>query len=146
MHLDNDNGLSDYLAREITTKELVKGTEVEGLYAINRGTAPPNPSELLMHERFENLLTELTKTYDYVLCDTPPILAVTDAAIVGRYSGTNLLVTGFAQNPIKEVEATISRFERNGIVMKGTILNKVERKASSYYNYSYGYEYKSSND
>ena len=141
LHSGNENGLSDYLAGEITTEQLIKGTEVEGLDAINRGTAPPNPSELLMHERFKNLLDELSAKYDYVLCDTPPILAVTDAAIVGRYTGTNLLVTGFAQNPVKEVEATISRFDQNGVTIKGTILNKVERKASSYYSYGYGYSY-----
>lgn len=141
LHVGNDNGLSQYLSNQCEEAALVKHTHVENLDTINRGIAPPNPSELLMHPRFEALLNNLSQQYDYVLCDTPPILAVTDAAIVGRYAGTNMLVTRYGRNPVREVEATVKRFAQNGVEIKGAVLNSVERKPSSYYGYGYGYGY-----
>ncbi|MFW8080523.1 tyrosine-protein kinase, partial [Klebsiella pneumoniae] len=62
---------------------------------ISRGKNPPNPAELLMHPTFEKLLKWADENYDLVIIDTPPILAVTDAAIIGRYAGTTLLVARF---------------------------------------------------
>tara|TARA_B100001059_G_scaffold234499_1_gene277260 strand:- start:500 stop:2548 length:2049 start_codon:yes stop_codon:yes gene_type:complete len=141
MDLNNKEGLSDYLAGKVDRDALIKQTPYKGVDMVNRGVAPPNPSELLMQARLQELFDYASEHYDYVLCDTPPILAVTDAAIVGRYAGTNLLVTGFEQNSVKEVEQTIKRFAQNGVTIKGTLLNKVRRTRSSYYGYGYGYGY-----
>lgn len=60
-----------------------------------------------------------------MLIDTPPILAVTDAAIVGRHVGTTLMVARYAVNTLKEVETSTGRFEQNGIQVKGVILNSI---------------------
>lgn len=76
--------------------------------------------------------------------DTPPILAVTDAAIIGNYVGTTLLVARFEQNTPKEMDVSVKRFEQGGVTVKGCILNGVVRKISSYYGYGYnhyGYSY-----
>ncbi|EMO7771604.1 tyrosine-protein kinase, partial [Klebsiella pneumoniae] len=100
---------------------------------------PPNPAELLMHPRFEKLLAWASAKYDLVIIDTPPILAVTDAAIIGRYAGTTLLVARFESNTVKEIEVSITRFEQSGVNVKGCILNGVVKKASSYYGYGYNY-------
>lgn len=64
------------------------------------------------------------------MIDTPPILAVTDAAIVGRHVGTTLMVARYAVNTLKEVETSLGRFEQNGIQVKGVILNSIFRRAS----------------
>lgn len=99
-----------------------------------------------MSERFAELVNWGSKNYDLVLIDTPPILAVTDAAIVGRHAGTTLMVARYAVNTLKEVETSLSRFEQNGISVKGGILNSIFRRASAYQNYGYyeyEYEYKS---
>ncbi|MNN89385.1 Tyrosine-protein kinase wzc [compost metagenome] len=100
-----------------------------------------------MHANFSALLEQVSGMYDLVILDTPPILAVTDAAIVGRQSGTNMIVTRFALNPVREVELTIRRFAQNGIDLKGAIFNGVEKRASAKYGYGaygyYHYEYKS---
>jgi tyrosine-protein kinase Etk/Wzc len=80
------------------------------------------------------------------LIDTPPILAVTDAAIIGKHAGTALMVARFELNTPKEVEVSFRRFEQNGVEIKGVILNAVVRKASNYYGsgyYYYDYNYKS---
>lgn len=100
-----------------------------------------------MHSRFSELLQWASAKYDLVIIDTPPILAVTDAAIIGRHAGTTLLVARFEQNTIKEIEVSVRRFQQSGVIIKGCILNGVIKKASSYYGYGYnhyGYDYSDS--
>ncbi|PCM46540.1 tyrosine-protein kinase [Pseudomonas fluorescens] len=134
------NGLSDLLVKRCSIEQAVNTVEIDNLHFISRGQVPPNPSELLMHANFRDLLAELSQRYDVVIIDTPPLLAVTDAAIVGREAGISLIVTRFAVNPAKEIEATIRRFAQNGIELKGAVFNGVEKRAASYYgNGSYGY-------
>lgn len=139
-------GLSSYLAGQIPKEELISASGFDGLDFICRGAVPPNPSELLMHPRLKELLDWASQQYDFVLVDTPPILAVTDAAIVGQHVGASLLVVRFAKTAVKEVEVAIRRFEQNGVTIKGILLNAVEKTASGYYgNYGYyQYHYKSS--
>lgn len=142
-----ENGLSDLLAKRCDLDTAIHKTEVENLDVIGRGQIPPNPSELLMHKNFSDFLEEISARYDQVILDTPPFLAVADAAIVGRQSGTNLIVTRFELNPAREVELTMRRFAQNGIELKGAIFNGVEKRASAKYGYGaygyYNYEYKS---
>lgn len=134
------NGLSDLLVKRCSIEQAINTVEIDNLHFISRGQVPPNPSELLMHANFRDLLAELNQRYDVVIIDTPPLLAVTDAAIVGREAGISLIVTRFAVNPAKEIEATIRRFAQNGIELKGAVFNGVEKRAASYYgNGSYGY-------
>nr|WP_315438188.1 polysaccharide biosynthesis tyrosine autokinase [uncultured Pseudomonas sp.] len=141
------NGLSDLLVKRCSIEQAINTVEIDNLHFISRGQVPPNPSELLMHANFRDLLAELSQRYDVVIIDTPPLLAVTDAAIVGREAGISLIVTRFAVNPAKEIEMTIRRFAQNGIELKGAVFNGVEKRAASYYgngNYGYyNYEYAS---
>lgn len=134
-------GLSAYLAGQAELAHVVIQTGFDGLDFVCRGAVPPSPSELLMHPRFKALLDWASEHYDFVIVDSPPILAVTDAAIVGQHVGASLLVARFAKTAVKEVEVAIRRFEQNGVAIKGILLNAVEKKASSYYgNYGY-YQY-----
>lgn len=137
-----ENGLSDYLAGKLVLESCIKNCPVENLAIITRGQVPPNPSELLMHKRMEELLQWASEHYDLVIVDTPPVLAVTDPSIVGAHAGTTLMVARFGQNTAKEIDVARHRFEQSGIEVKGVIFNAVEKKASStygygYYNYSY---------
>ena len=134
------DGLSDILSNQCTLESAIHKTAIENLDIISRGQIPPNPSELLMHRNLTELLAQVSERYDLVILDTPPLLAVTDAAIVGRQSGTNLIVTRYGLNPAKEIEHTMRRFAQNGIVLRGAIFNGVEKKASAKYGYgNYGY-------
>lgn len=139
MCVDSKPGLADYLSGQQTIEQVIKSPGVENLDFIARGVVPPNPSELLMHPRLKTLLDWASENYDLVLVDTPPILAVTDPAIVGAHAGTTMIVARFGLNPVKEIEVTKHRFEQNGIEVKGCILNAVVRKASSTYGGNYGY-------
>lgn len=113
------NGLSDILSQQVSKESSVRKTEVENLDFIPRGTIPPNPSELLMGVRFKELIEWAEKNYDIVMIDTPPILAVTDAAIIGHNVGTSLMIARFGVNTVKEMEVSIRRFNQNGIDIKG---------------------------
>ena len=142
-----DDGLSDLLSGRLNLEQVVKKSQVQYLDVITRGQIPPNPSELLMHSNFTKLVEEIKGKYDIVIIDTPPILAVTDPAIVSAHTGTTLLVTRFGQNHAREIELTRNRFEQNGIDVKGVVFNGVVKKASNAYGYYgyYNYEYKADN-
>lgn len=143
--VSNDNGLSDFLSGKAELSKTIKTISDVGFSFISRGIAPPNPAELLMHRRFGELISWASQNYDIIILDTPPILAVTDAAIIGHYAGTTLLIARFEQNTTKELEVSYKRFEQSGVMVKGCILNGVVKKASSYYGYGYshyGYSYK----
>lgn len=132
-------GLSNVLSGQTAfTPDLIQRGEY-GFDFIARGQVPPNPSELLMHNRMQELLDWASKNYDLVLLDTPPILAVTDASIIGKLAGTTLMVARFETNTAKEVDISYKRFAQNGIEVKGVILNAVVRKASNAYGYGYDY-------
>ncbi|MCF2917997.1 polysaccharide biosynthesis tyrosine autokinase [Pseudoalteromonas sp. Cn5-37] len=140
-----DDGLSDLLSGRLTLEQVTKTSQVQDLDVITRGQIPPNPSELLMHSNFTKLVEQVKDKYDIVIIDTPPILAVTDPAIVSAQTGTTLLVTRFGQNHSREIELTRNRFEQNGIDVKGVVFNGVVKKASNVYGYYgyYNYDYKS---
>lgn len=136
-------GLSDLLVEKADKSAVIRQLpELENLSFIPRGDVPPNPSELLMHSNFTRLLTEVAAEYDLVIVDTPPILAVTDAAIIAHHAGTCLMVARFGLNQAKELALAKRRFEQNNVRIRGAIFNAVQRRATGYYSYGY-YEYKS---
>ncbi|MQX54388.1 polysaccharide biosynthesis tyrosine autokinase [Alcanivorax sp. PA15-N-34] len=141
----NEKGLSDYLSGQVQPQDILQATATANLSFISRGQVPPNPSELLMQARLKQLVDTLSSEYDLVLIDTPPILAVTDAAIVGQLAGSSLLVTRYGINSVKEVDIALTRFAQNKVEIKGAILNCMERRATNEYGY-YAYEYGKSND
>jgi len=138
----NVDGLSDILSGKIKVENTLNHIPSVDFDFISRGQVPPNPAELLMHPRFNEIIEWASKNYDLVIVDTPPVLAVTDAAIIGRYAGTTLLVVRFEENTVKEIEVSLKRFEQSGVHVKGCILNGMVKKASSYYGYGYSnYDY-----
>lgn len=137
------HGLADALAGKLPFTQVVHDTPVDNLQIISCGYAAPNPSELLMHQNFSDLLNALAPHYDLVIIDTPPVMAVTDATLVGRQAGTCMMVSRFGQSTVKEVDVARRRLAQNGVSLKGAIFNGVIRKASTaeYDCASYGYDY-----
>lgn len=131
------DGLSELISRQIdleTAVRQVSGTE--NLSFISRGSPPPNPSELLMHPDFAKLLQKLAADYDLVIIDTPPVLAVTDAAVIGQHVGTTLLVVRSGLNQACEIALAKQRLEQSGIKVQGAIVNGMNPRSS--YHYAYG--------
>ena len=148
----NKDGLSEYLSGQKSLSEIITASQIDGLDLITRGQTPPNPSELLHHNRLEELITVSGENYDLILFDTPPVLAVTDAKIVGRISGNTLLVCRFDKTSQREILHAQSQLLRDGAKVTGAVLNGVEKRLSNYYGYGgyygygYGYKYASRNE
>lgn len=140
MQCQSNQGLSDYLANEYAIEQILKKSPIESLDFISRGSIPPNPSELLMQPKLKELLDWAKANYDWVIIDTPPILAVTDAALIATFSGPTLLVGKFGFTRIKEVELARLRLEQSNIKVNGFILNQMQRKMSNYYRSQYYYQ------
>lgn len=141
--ISHQSGLSDVLGGKLAVEAAIHTLPgQENMHYMVRGDVPPNPAELLMHPRFQQMLESLSQQYDLVVVDTPPILAVTDAALVSTHAGSTLLVTRFGVNQAKEILLTMQRFEQNGVQVKGAIFNAVEKRATGYHSYGY-YEYAS---
>lgn len=136
-------GLSEALSGEGDFESVVhRGVLHENLDFLATGVYPPNPSELLMSEVFKRLLAAVSKQYDLVIIDTPPVLAVTDPAIVGQYASTNFMLVRAGQHHLREIQTALHRFEQNGVQIKGAIFNGVEvRKGHLGSKYGYGYKY-----
>lgn len=142
--VSSDGGLSDLISQQIEFDEAVRHSDIPGLDYVSRGYIPPNPSELLMQRGFHDFLEAMSQRYDLVILDTPPVLAVTDAAVVGKLCSTSLMVVRFGRNSLKEVQAAKRRLEHSGVRLKGTILNGIEKTATGRYGYqgSYFYAYR----
>jgi tyrosine-protein kinase Etk/Wzc len=141
------SGLTEILGQKIPPAEAVQLVrEVEGLSVITRGDTPPNPSELLMTPSLNELLEWASENYETVIVDSPPVLAVTDAVIVGQLCGIALMVARFSESAHKEIMISANRLRQNGVNLRGSILNAVEKRASSYYGYGgyYAYDYRKS--
>jgi tyrosine-protein kinase Etk/Wzc len=135
-------GVSDVVAGGIRFEEAVHHLS-DHFDLLTAGLIPPNPSELLMSPRFGELLERAGKEYDLVIVDTPPILAVTDAAIIARLAAVTLLVLRAGAHPLREVTLALKRFVHSGVRPAGMVFNDVVRFAGGYgYGYGYQYDYK----
>ena len=135
--LDNLRGLSNILVGEKTLEETANETDVDNLDVISCGPIPPNPSELLASQKMKQFLSEALLTYDIVIFDTPPVLAVTDAQIMANIVDGSLLVI---RSKMTEYEAAIKAkeaLEPAQAKLLGTVLNDREKKQANYY-YYYG--------
>lgn len=140
---ERKHGLSELIAQGLEASTVIRATGLENFDYISTGELPPNPAELLLHPRFEKFLKDMEAKYDRVIIDSPPVMAVTDAAIVGRHAGATLLVARFNQTQMREIELSLKRLGQAGVSVKGVLLNAVAAAAGGYgYGYKYGYAYK----
>jgi len=137
-------GLSDILSGAANLAQATATTEVPGLSLLSTGTIPPNPSELLLHENFARFLDELGPLYDYIVIDSPPVLAVTDAVILGKLAGTTLMVLKQGKHPMQEIEACQKRLAQADVALKGVVFNDVDlsQGRGGFGAYAYQYAYK----
>lgn len=139
-------GVSEFVTGQATLENIIKPTSVPNLYVVTTGQIPPNPSELLMHSRFEELLKQLSEQFDNLIVDAPPILAVSDAAIIGRHVGATLMVARAGKHPIRELEQAVKRMNQAGVQVKGFVFNDLntdrQRYRYGYKGYVYRYSYK----
>jgi tyrosine-protein kinase Etk/Wzc len=134
-------GLAEAIGGEISIADVLYKTQMPGIDFIPRGSSPSNPSELLGSERFKHMVEDLARSYDIVLVDLPPILAVTDAALVGRVAGVNLLVLRAAWHPVRELQQAVKAYAENGVRLSGLVFNDVPQGKGGPGGYAYQYQY-----
>ncbi len=144
--LERALGVSEYVAGQARVDDLLKASAVPNLAVVTTGQIPPNPSELLMHPRFAALLGELAARFDTVIVDAPPVLAVSDAAIIGRHVGATLMVARAGKHPLRELEQAVKRLHQAGVQVRGFVFNDLnvsrQRYRYGYKGYVYRYSYK----
>ena len=145
MGMQNNAGLSHVLTGQSRIREVVRRTNDPNLLVITAGRTPPNPSELLASERMQQMLVNLAQgPFDWVILDTPPVLAVTDAVILAPQLSGFVFVVGAEMTRRAHVERAIEMMQSGHSPITGVVLNRVDFDRNKYY-YSryYGYQYKS---
>ena len=139
--MKNLNGLTNYLTSGNSVKELVKPTAIENLFFINSGPVPPNPAELLNSDKMSRLIDALKQTFDYLLFDTPPILAVSDALeLSARVDGIILIVWG--EKTSKEaLKRAKEKLDLSKVKTLGAIINNLKIRRHDYYSKHHYYDY-----
>jgi capsular exopolysaccharide synthesis family protein len=138
----NHDGLSNYLSMGLEMEKLVKRTQVPSLYVINSGPVPPNPAELLSSEKMQLLLENLKGRYDFILIDTPPILTVTDAQVLGKMVDGLVLVVQADKTPREALSQ--SREVINFLKLRtfGVVINAIGLDNRGYYYRHYYRQYR----
>lgn len=138
-----DVGMTQVLSGEIDIEEALQQTEHEGVMVLAAGRIPPNPSELLASDALRRLIDHLTEDY-FVVVDTPPLLAVTDAAVLSRAVDGILIAVRAGSTSLDELGRSVQALEKVGAKVLGVVLNRVPTRgaeARQYGNYRGNYYY-----
>ncbi len=137
-----DPGLAEMIAAGEELPGAVRSTAQAGLDFLPRGRGAPNPSELLGSDRFRKVLDWASRSYDVVVVDTAPILAVTDGALVSRLCGVNLLVLRSGRHPVREIAAATKAYAQGGVRLHAVVLNGARPASAGGHGYHYQYSYR----
>ncbi len=130
-------GFSTVLSGGATLDEALQKTRYPGLTVLASGSVPPNPSELLGSQSAKKLLVELREQFDYVIVDSTPLLAVTDAAILAAGADGVLIIAKFGQTRREQLTQSLRNLETVGAPLCGAVLTLMPARGNSSYAYSY---------
>jgi tyrosine-protein kinase Etk/Wzc len=138
--VSNATGLAEVLSGEVPFATPITRVQKDdyNFDFIPRGKTSANPAERLMGPVMPELIKWASENYDLVIVDTPPVLAVSDAVIIGKHVGTLLLVARYQTNTVREIELSIKRFTQCNINVQACVLNMVTNSFRNYYRYGYG--------
>ncbi|MEO2168958.1 MAG: CpsD/CapB family tyrosine-protein kinase, partial [bacterium] len=139
----NDYGLSEVLTGQRDFDEVVVKTAVEGVFMLTAGSLPPNPTELLASASMRELLGTCAEHFDYVIVDSPPVMAVNDAVVLGNMVDGVVLVVRAHHTPRQILQRAEARLLQARSHVLGVLLNKVDASTDHYATY-YGGKYYSS--
>lgn len=135
---DNDRGLTSLLVdKSCNQEDVIRETNVENLSMLSSGPVPPNPSELLVSKVFVNTLDKLKESYDYVMVDSPPVVSVTDPALLSRHVDGTILVIDFGTVPKELAQKAKDQLTNVNANILGVVLNKIPSNGYGYYYYYY---------
>lgn len=138
----NDRGLTNLLVDlNLELEKVVSHNSIENLYVMTSGPIPPNPAELLATNKMKHVVALFKERYDYVIFDSPPVIAVTDAAILSRMVDATLMVLGYGGITYNEAAFALEQLNKVQANIIGTIINGMPSNKGSYY-YYYGTDHK----
>ncbi|MHB2022009.1 MAG: tyrosine-protein kinase domain-containing protein [Mycobacteriales bacterium] len=141
MGIDSSVGLTNVLTGQVSLADAAQSWGKDGLQVLPSGPLPPNPSELLGSQNMRSLLAEAQAAFDVVLLDAPPLLPVTDAAVVAGVADGAILVVHAGATHREQVARASEALRTVGARLFGTVLAMVATKGPDAYNYGYGYGY-----
>ena len=130
------NDVSDF-----SIENFIHSSGVDHIDFMPRGKHPSDPESLLISEKFDTLLTELKSQYDYIIIDSPPLLAASDAMVLAQHADKVLMVTRYDDSIEKQLIYAIKQMHESNIQVDGIILNDVKQGLMSKYSYHYRYAY-----
>jgi tyrosine-protein kinase Etk/Wzc len=136
-------GFTDYFFGQTSFEEIIRKTTLNNLYYVSAGTIPPNPSEILGSNQMESFIEKLKNNFDYVIIDSPPLIAVTDSEILAQIADGTMLVVSANQTEMELLEKSVEILKRDKSSFLGVLLNNFSYRAgySSYYKYYYYYSH-----
>lgn len=135
--LERNAGLTTALVGTADINELLQPWGDDNLYVLTSGQVPPNPSELLGSNEMKTLLARLEHAFDTVVIDAPPLLPVTDAAVLSQNVGGVVLVVGSHKLRHQDLEKSLSALQMVGANVLGVVLNRLPTKGPDAYSYTY---------
>lgn len=145
--VSQNNGLGDYLTEDkAVLANYIHPTSFEFIDFMPRGKHPNNPASLLSTDKFANMMIQLVASYDYIIIDTPPVLAVSDAIITAQYADKVLMVTRYDSSIEGQLAYAINQMQKSNITVDGIVLNDVIQGITDKYSYHYSYAYGNSKD
>lgn len=134
-------GFTDYFFGQVAFDQILRPTSVNNLFYISAGTIPPNPSEILGSSQMESFLEKLKKEFDYIILDSPPLIAVTDSEILAQFVDGTILVVSANNTEVDLLEKSVEILKRDNSSFLGVLLNNFTYRSgySSYYKYYYYY-------
>ncbi|MHC4179189.1 MAG: polysaccharide biosynthesis tyrosine autokinase, partial [Planctomycetota bacterium] len=142
--IESPVGFSDVLVDEAELPDAIQSSRIENLWLLASGPKPPNPSELLTLPRFEQLIALLREQYDFVLIDSPPVLAVTDPSVIAARVDGALLTVRITKNGRPQAVEAKEMLTSMGVTVLGTVVNAFGQDRNygyGYYGGKYGYGY-----
>jgi capsular exopolysaccharide synthesis family protein len=140
MGLEGAVGLTDVLIGRAELVDVVQPWGRHNLFVLPAGKIPPNPSELLGSQPMANMIAVLEREFDYVLFDAPPLLPVTDAAILAKRTGGALIVVAAGSTHKNQLKGAVSALQHVDAPVSGLILTMLPTKGPDAYGYGrYGY-------
>jgi capsular exopolysaccharide synthesis family protein len=136
--IDNGRGLIEYLAGEATLEEITRRDERSGATVVTAGRGARDPLELLRGERLPSLLDRLKSSHDFVLVDSPPLLAVSDARLLVELVDVSLLVVRWRTTPREAATSAVASLRESATPIAGAILSQVPEPQVGAYGYGYG--------
>jgi Mrp family chromosome partitioning ATPase len=140
MHINRAPGLSDLLSNQCKSKDVALskiGGEETNLHAVSCGTLPPNPLELLSSRQFQGLLEQLRTRFKYIVIDVPPLLAVSDAVVLGQMSDSVIFSIKAESTTVKMAREALNRLKKGNVKVTGSVLTLAEPRRMSYYGKHY---------